>query len=316
MRRALLLFALGIALAPACKQDRDNTKIIVAVWSDLSVGSEIDAVRIEVQGPTEQGAKTFPLTASNQLPVRLELVPEGDKSMSITVRAVGLRNLDEVAAQTARVRFVSGQALLLKLFLGRACAGKTCTGDFTCAQGACDQPIAVPGLPVYDPKNLHAPDAGVKPDSSGAIDTVPALDSKGTDLRPVESNAVEAGAEAPLDVPITGSGGTGGSPGLDGPSGSGGAGGGRGTGGALGAGGSTGIDAPTIDAVTLDGSDAPMGGGGVSLDGGAGGKTGTGGVIGAGGTGGAGGASGTGGTTGMELCVFGSSRFGNCKFGP
>jgi hypothetical protein len=325
MRRVLALLLLAIALAPACKE-KDNTKIVVAVWSDLAVPIELDTVRIDVSGPTQTGSKTFLLTSGSEagktmLPAQLELVPLGEKNATFTVKAVGLRSQAEIVSQTARVSFVSGQALLLKLFLGRDCKGKTCPTEYTCAAGACDQPIAVVNLPPYEPgKPLSPPDAGARIDSGTGLDSGPTIDSKGSeslapDLRAVDTGSIDVGADAALDVPITstgtggagGSGGAGGTAGLDGPSGSGGA---------------PGIDAHPIDSVAADTIDAPLGGaggaGGAIVDAGSGGTTGTGGIGGTGGTGGAtggGGATGTGGT-GMEVCVFGTSRFGNCKFGP
>lgn len=262
MRRACSLLALALALFPACKKDSDNTKIVVAVWSDLAVPGELDSVRIEVAGPTEIGTRTFQLATSNeagryQLPIELQLVPLGDKSASFTVKASGLRNLGEVVAQTARVSFVSGQALLLKLFLGRACVGMTCAGDTTCAQGACDQPIVVPSLPLYTPGNVLPPDGGPRLDSGS-----------GPDLPGGESNASEAGTT-----------------GRDGPSGTGGV-GGRGVGGTTGSGGATAVDAPF------------GGAGGAVRDGGSGGRPGTGGRT--GGSAGAGGATGQGGAVGTD----------------
>lgn len=322
MRRALVLFVLAVVLAPACKE-KDNTKVVVAVWSDLAVPTELDSIRIDVAGPTQTGTKTLPLTAG-KLPVQLTLVPEGAKDATFTVRAVGLRSLGEVVSQTARASFVSGKALLLKLFLGRDCIGKTCSGDYTCLQGLCDQPIGVTSLPPYNPSNLQPPDAGVRSDGSVVLDSGPTLDGRGNepvapDMRVVDSHVFEAAAEAASDVPISpaGTGGAGGAGGRTGTISSGGTAGSTGLGGAPGTGGAPAVDARTIDAVGPD--DVPLGGaGGAIPNGGTGGAPGTGGAGGTGGTGGEGGA--TGGATGtggvMEACVFGTSRFGNCKFGP
>ena len=169
MRRILAWLALGMVLAPACK-DQDNTKIVVAVWSDLAVPSELDSVRIDVAGPTSSGSKTFPLTAgggTNKLPVQLELVPLDAKDATFTVKATGTG----LVTQSARVSFVAGQSLLLKLFLAQSCKPLTCVGDTTCAAGACTQPIAVASLPPYDPSQpLSPPDAGTRSDSGTFTD--------------------------------------------------------------------------------------------------------------------------------------------------
>jgi hypothetical protein len=169
MRRTAVLLALVGALAPACK-GADNTKIVVAVWSDLAVPDDLDSVRIEVTGT---GSKTFPLTAASPsgqatLVAKLELVPLGAKNENFTVTATGLRSGNEVVAQTASVSFVAGQSLLLKLFFYGNCKGLTCPEKYTCAAGACDQPIAVPNLPAYDPSvPLSPPDASAVIDSGG-----------------------------------------------------------------------------------------------------------------------------------------------------
>jgi hypothetical protein len=98
-------------------------------------------------------------------------VPLGAKNETFTVTATGLYGLTDLVAQTARVSFVPGQSLLLKLFLAGACERVPCTGDYTCAAGSCNQPIAVPSLPPYTPSlPLSPPDAGALIDSaSGGI---------------------------------------------------------------------------------------------------------------------------------------------------
>ena len=251
MRHAVFLLALVSALAPACK-GADNTKIVVAVWSDLAVPDDLDSVRFDVAG-TGTGSKTLPITARSQsgqttLVAELELVPLGAKDETFTVTATGLHKQAEVVAQTASVSFVAGQSLLLKLFLAGNCKGLlTCPETYTCAAGACNQPIATPNLPPYDPSvTLSPPDAGTALDgASGAVDS-------GT---PEAGNTGEAGGASGLDS-------------------------------ASGTGGVAGSDARPIDASLADAVDAPLGGAG-----GAGGRSGTGGSSGAGGAG-AGGSSG------------------------
>ena len=225
MRRTAVLLALVSTLAPACKS-QDNTKIVVAVWTDLAVPADLDSVRIDVAGT---GSKTLTITVAGPsgqatLVAKLQLVPLGAKNETFTVTATGLRAGNEVVAQTASVSFVAGQSLLLKLFLAGNCRGfLNCSVDHTCAAGVCDQPIAVSKLPAYDPSvPLSPPDAGTALDSgSGALD----------------SGIPEAGN----------AGGAGGGSGLDSASGTGGV---------------AGSDARPIDAAVADVVDAPLGGGG------------------------------------------------------
>lgn len=279
MRRVFALLVLAIVLAPACKDDKDKTKIVVAVWSDLAVPSVLDTIRIEASG-TETNSKTFTLTAAGAADkskplALLMLAPLGAKNATITVKAVGMHDPTELVAQTARVSFVSGQALLLKLVLSGDCRDKTCTSDHTCAYGVCNRPVVVESLPPYEPgKPITAPDAGVRIDGGVTIDGS-TIDSKGSEAA-VDTRVTDASAPGL---------GTGGSPDVGPPP--------RDTGGTA--------------------SDAPLGGtGGAIISTGTGGAGGTGGAIintGIGGTGGTGG-------TGKERCVFGTSRFGNCVLGP
>jgi len=120
MRRVPIALLAALAVSPACKST-DNTKIVVAVWSDMVVPTELDNIRIDVVGPTSENSKTFQLTAASALPVQLELVPLLAKNATFTVTAVGQKGTQGLVSQSARVSFVSGQALLLKMFLGRAC---------------------------------------------------------------------------------------------------------------------------------------------------------------------------------------------------
>jgi len=253
MRRIIILLALVSALA--CK-GKDNTKIVVAVWSDLAVPADVDSVRIDVPGT---GSQNFPLTASSQsgqtsLVAELELVPLGAKNETFTVTATGLHAGNQVVAQTASVSFVAGQSLLLRLFLSGSCIVAKCNANYTCSAGAC-QPVSVPNLPPYDPGvPLSPPDASVVVDGGGeAIDSGSPIDSGtretgtgGADLRATDARSVEGGAS---DVPVSAGGvsrGSGGAGGAGGSSGTGGSSGGAGattasggaaTGGIVGAGG-------------------------------------------------------------------------------
>jgi formylglycine-generating enzyme required for sulfatase activity len=315
MRRTLAVLALVGALAPACK-DKDNTRIVVAVWSDLAVPAKLDTIRIDVTGSTGTAPKTFPLTAGSEagktkLPVTLDLVPLGAKDATFTVKATGLHGQTEVVAQAARISFVAGQTLLLKLFLARDCQAATCPADYTCAAGACNQPIAITNLPPYSPSQLLSPpDAGAALDAggggSGGTGGTSNLDgpretggAAGNDARPIDGFFPDA-----VDAPLGGTGGavaSGGVVGTGGIAGTSGASTGGtvgGTGGMSGAGG-------TVASGGVVGTGGIAGTGGASAVGtvgGTGGTSGAGGTVASGGVVGTGGIAGTGKATGVG-CV-------------
>lgn len=212
MRCKLGLLALLLSFAAACKS-KDDTEIVVAVWSDLAVPTEIDTVRVDVTGPTDNSSNSFALTAGGEadetkLPVRLELVPLAAKNATFTVKATGLLGRTEIVSQSARVVFVPGQALLLKLFLGRACEAVTCPADTTCASGACNQAIVVDNLPPYDPsKPLLAPDAGAAINGGGAgLDSGSLIDAGMSEAGAPDLGAIDIGPIDVIDAPLDTSG--------------------------------------------------------------------------------------------------------------
>jgi hypothetical protein len=220
MMRLSLVFLLALALAPGCKDGGDNTKIVVAVWSDLSVPAELDSVRIDAVGPTGESYKTFPVVTATALPLQLELVPLAAKDATFTVTAVGQKATAALVSQSARVSFVSGQSLLLKMFLGRACESNPCAGDTTCSAGTC-RPVDVPNLPPYEPnKPLLGPDAGVPGDSGADGDTLDTSDAETSeaaspDLRTPDTG-IGDGQRTEVPIPTGGAGGSAGASGSDG----------------------------------------------------------------------------------------------------
>jgi hypothetical protein len=308
MRRTAVLLALASTLALACK-GKDNTKIVVAVWSDLAVPAELDSIRIDVAGT---GSRNFPLTAGSDpsAPLaQLELVPLGAKNETFTVTATGLYGPTDLVAQTARVSFVPGQSLLLKLFLAGACEKVLpCSAGFTCAAGSCNQPIAIPNLPPYTPSlPLSPPDAGALIDSaSGGIIGTGGVGIGGSGGRSGGAGGTVASGGVVVTGGIVGTGGagTGGGGGSSGGSGgtvaSGGVmvtGGIIGTGGAGtgGSGGSSGGSGGTVASGGVVLTGGIVGTGGVGTGGGGGSSGGTGGTVASGGLVGSGGIVATGG---------------------
>jgi hypothetical protein len=148
--KSKILFGLLMLLATACKS-KDDTMIVVEVWSDLPVPSQLASVRMDVTGPTSSTTKSYKLSGPNQLPVHLALVPDGGNADILMVRATGL--LDggyEFVSQAAWVAFVPGESKLLKLFLGNSCA-YACGLSQSCSSGACSSVPTITNLPDYNP---------------------------------------------------------------------------------------------------------------------------------------------------------------------
>jgi len=135
-----LASALLCAASSGCSADK-LTQIVVVVESDLSVPGQIDAVSVEATGPG-----TAPVMASGALsgagaiplPRYVTLVHRGGPLGPVDVRAAGLLAGSEVVDREARVFFVQGRTMVLRLALLDACVGVRCRGgDRTCAAEGC-----------------------------------------------------------------------------------------------------------------------------------------------------------------------------------
>jgi hypothetical protein len=151
------LFAL--ALAACGSSPKDNTEIVVTVWSDLAVPTEMDAVRIRVSGLDQDMDQLFPLSADKrtdtyQIPLQVPVLPGTSTNRTIRVAAVASHQGTEIVLQEAVSGFVFGEARELVLSLARRCENLSCTGSgFTCDNGACVRPLVVDPatLPTYVP---------------------------------------------------------------------------------------------------------------------------------------------------------------------
>jgi hypothetical protein len=144
------ILGLLMVLAAACK-DKDNTVIIVEVWSDVAVPSGLNAIRIDVTGPTASISKRYQLSSQSQLPIHLALVPEDSDDASLMVKATGLYGEHEFVSQAAWVAFVPGEGKLLRLNLESLCASVICNANQSCTSGFCSTVPRVSSLPDYDP---------------------------------------------------------------------------------------------------------------------------------------------------------------------
>ena len=223
MRRGSRMLALSWVLLSACSNEGSDTKIMVVVWSDLSVPTEMDSIRVDVDGSSQLPSVIYPLTASNdggktKLPVVMELVSPDNNGVACVVVATGLLNSNAVVAQTVRLSFDPGHSRVLTLFLDQACKDAT--------SGPCTQPINVnvSNLPEYVPtKPFLAPDAspGAQGETDGSpgetggldllvdarhiVDAAPGnLAADARQIGDVASDKLvpDAGTEMPIDVPL------------------------------------------------------------------------------------------------------------------
>jgi hypothetical protein len=171
------LLVLGLV---GCGKSKDNTKLVVTVWSDLDVPTEMDGLRIRVLGKEE--TLDYPVVLSRdivagavQIPVQLALVPASDRDLSISVTAVGSHRGVDIVSQEAILPFLPDQARELVLYLAKSCKNVSCKdrAGFTCEAGACTRPVGVStaSLPNYSPGHYApVPDAG-GPKTDAAIST-------------------------------------------------------------------------------------------------------------------------------------------------
>lgn len=135
----------------ACTADR--TEIIVAVGTDLPVPSQIDEIRIDVVGPSS----TMPKSSTARLgpgepppPRTLGLVHEDGPLGPFFVRVAGRLGGGDVIERRARVSFIEGRTLLLRMDLLGRCLGVTCDASTTCAESGCRSiDVAAESLPEW-----------------------------------------------------------------------------------------------------------------------------------------------------------------------
>lgn len=163
--RALVAFV-GLA---GCEVD--PTEIVVVVHSDLAVPSELDGIRVYVDGPVhEVDAGTYDV-AVGELPVTFGVAPANGKASSKVMVEVTARHADAEPFRTwARTTFIEHRVLQLDLWLARRCIVEAagCGPEQTCGRDGCQNPDVDPRtLPDFD--GQPAPDT---PDGGSAVPTL------------------------------------------------------------------------------------------------------------------------------------------------
>lgn len=152
----------AVLATPSCA-DKPATAITVAITSEASVPTEIDAISLEIhRGTTLVFARSYqvdPVTRQARIPGSLTVSQEDEESKTIRVQLRAEQKGEQVLLRSATTSFVEEKNKLLRLVLRYSCVDfpKACDAGQTCLGGKCaDEYI--------DPAKL--PDT---PDDSGKI---------------------------------------------------------------------------------------------------------------------------------------------------
>lgn len=136
---AAVVGAASFAFAGACS-GKKNTEIIIGVQSDVRVPKDIDEVqvRVLVDGVVVFDPRTPVGPSGASLPGSFGVVAGSDRPAPIVVEVLGWSNGNPRVLRRARLTFVQGRTLLLRMPLNFACYDKLdCPEDQTCVAGSC-----------------------------------------------------------------------------------------------------------------------------------------------------------------------------------
>ncbi len=186
MRRLVWTWLLVVCFVVACSEGETTplTEVTVVVDTDLTVPSEIDEIRMIVDGPSGATKTAIAkLGAGEPRPPRsLALVHEDGPLEPLKVVVQGRLKSKVVLSREASLAFVEGKHVVLLMHLVRACVDMTCADKKTCSERGCVD-IAVdanslkswngspPKLSSNDPDldgSMSTPDGSVDNDSSVA----------------------------------------------------------------------------------------------------------------------------------------------------
>jgi len=187
MRRRVLPATLmaALLLTPACTET--GTEIMLSIASDMRVPKELDSMRIEIKHVARLVIRDYSLDPAKKnhakLPATLGLVGGEHHNKPLLITVTGKKAGKKIVARQARLPWVEGRILLLRMNLLKRCmVSKTsCPMEQTCTELGCVKLDVDPQtLPDYEPGMTHAgldlsipdglgldggaPDTGKKPD--------------------------------------------------------------------------------------------------------------------------------------------------------
>ena len=207
-----LCFGLALMAGAGCSADK-ATQIVVAVATNLSVPKEMDSFNLKLErGGQVKANLNYVLDPqkpnSFELPATVAIHAGEDPSIPITVTVTGKKANADLVQRRARLAFVAGRILLLKMDLLRSCVPKfdQCGKDQTCtAEGCVSMNLDGAKLPDYSSRGAFAsPEAGAAdamadlPVSDLALDSArdAGLEGPGPDA------GADSGADAAADLMI------------------------------------------------------------------------------------------------------------------
>jgi hypothetical protein len=185
-RLTRILAAAALLLAGACENKGSDTKLMLAVWSDLQVPMELDQIHMDVNSTT---SKDFVLSAGlEKVPVVLEIASSDGQATALQITITGLRKRNSVAVQRVQLSFDPGQSHVLKIFLAHGC------GDIGAPPLT---QVEVTTLPRYDSSTRP-----LRPDASAAVCADAGVAT--TDTESIDGVAdAQPGSDLEADLPAT-----------------------------------------------------------------------------------------------------------------
>ncbi|MDQ3035120.1 MAG: hypothetical protein M3Y87_22125, partial [Myxococcota bacterium] len=152
-RRHPLPLALALSLALASCSPAAPTQLVVVVDTDLAIPGAIDAIVVEVMGPSGmRETERATLADDEALPLTLGVAPSGGSLGPIEVVATARLGAGTVVERRHRVMLVEGETRTLIVHLTAECAARAtpCASGETCGENGCvDVELEAGDLPAW-----------------------------------------------------------------------------------------------------------------------------------------------------------------------
>jgi hypothetical protein len=203
-RRRLWSALLSWCVCSCSAAELPRTEVVVVVDTDLALGEEVDALRIEVTGPGDTTqSSSAELDADSALPQTLGLVHERGARGPIRVLALALLDGREVLRREAELSFIDDKTLTLPMHLVRACVAHACGEAQTCSEHGCvSSEVDATRLVEWQgrPPTLSEPGEPPPPPEDAGDDAQAELDAEVFDAGVSDAETVAPDAELSVDA--------------------------------------------------------------------------------------------------------------------